>query len=90
MIHYTKGLALQLVKYGITVNGICPGPIATEMANMKNPNDLYNGSSPRKRYATPEEIASTIIFLASGVADNMVGTIIVSDGGEIERGYNVL
>ncbi len=89
LIHFTKALALTFAKDGIVVNGIAPGPIATSMGNKKENDSIFNSNSPNMRIALPEEIASTIIFLASDIASNMNGTIIVSDGGETIRGHGV-
>lgn len=89
LIHYTKALAILVAQYGIVVNGVAPGPIATAMGKKVENDSLFNSNTPNMRIATPEEIASTIIFLASDLASNLNGEIIVSDGGESLRGSNI-
>ena len=49
---------------------------------------MLNFGSPNMRMAEPQEIANIALFLASGMADNMVGTIVVSDGGQILQYQN--
>ena len=50
--------------------------------------NMLNFGSPNMRMAEPQEIANIALFLASGMADNMVGTIVVSDGGQILQYQN--
>ena len=87
LIHFTKSLAIAVAKYGIVVNGIAPGPIATSMGGKYENDSIFNSNTPNMRIALPEEIASTIVFLASDMALNLNGEIIVSDGGETLRGH---
>jgi len=78
---FTEGLAKELAPYGIVVNGISPGAVATDMMGKKEGDSLYHSSHPNKRFAKPEEIANLAIFLVSDFGNNIVGDIILSDGG---------
>ena len=78
----TKGLGRLLAGKGIVVNGIAPGGTATEMAPYKEGDSLTHFETPNLRLALPDEIAKTIVFLASDLANNIVGQVIVSDGGQ--------
>lgn len=79
----TKGLARILVPKGIIVNGVAPGGTATDMANYKGSDSMLHLATPSMRLAKPEEIANVVLFLASDLGNNIVGDIIVSDGGQI-------
>lgn len=82
----TKSAALEGAAAGVRVNAVAPGPVATEML------DRFVGGSeegkagflstiPARRAATPEEIAQTIVFLASDKARYLTGQSIAVDGG---------
>jgi 3-oxoacyl-[acyl-carrier protein] reductase len=80
----TKGNARRLAPYHICVNGIAPGVVPTnitkELQKHKD-GDYYTENNSTKRFTMPEEVAETTLFLASGSANNIVGQIIVIDGG---------
>ena len=79
---FTLGLADELIKYGIVVNAIGPGPVATNMNKKSQSNDLYHPTNPSGRYADPCEIASLATVLVSNLGDLIVGdTLYVSGGG---------
>ncbi len=78
---FTKGLADTLLPYGIIVNGIAPGPVATPMLGKKEGDSLYNPSNPSGRFASPEEIANLALFLVSEMGDLVVGETYVISGG---------
>ncbi|WP_408010334.1 3-oxoacyl-[acyl-carrier-protein] reductase [Pseudalkalibacillus sp. A8] len=65
MIGYTKSLALELAKSGITVNAICPGFIDTDMVREipENVREQIVAKIPTRRFGQPEEIARGVIFL---------------------------
>jgi acetoacetyl-CoA reductase len=65
MIGYTKSLALELAKSGVTVNAICPGFIGTEMVAAMPEKVLESvvGRVPQRRLGTPNEIARGVVFL---------------------------
>ncbi len=65
MIGYTKSLALELAKSGITVNAICPGFIETDMVKEipENIREQIVAKIPKRRFGQPEEIARGVIFL---------------------------
>jgi gluconate 5-dehydrogenase len=79
----TKVLALELVKYNIQVNAICPGMFDTNLAPqikaayMKNVKHLI----PIGRFAQVEEVKGLAVFLASSASDYLVGAAIPIDGG---------
>ena len=78
---YTLGLAKTLIKHGIVVNGLAPGPTATPMLiSGDNPN-LSLPNNPSGRYALPEEIANMAVILTSGLGRMIVGDIIYITGG---------
>jgi NAD(P)-dependent dehydrogenase (short-subunit alcohol dehydrogenase family) len=85
----TKAAALEVAEFGIRVNAVAPGPIETEMLNR------FTGSAekkaalvagvPVKRVGRPEEIAQTIVFVASDKASFITGASIAVDGGRLAR-----
>jgi len=84
-IGFTKALALENAKGGITVNVICPGYINTEMVQAI-PKDVLEKSIlpqvPVNRLGEPEEIARTVVFLASDDAGFITGSTLSVNGGQ--------
>ena len=80
---FTRSLAVELAPRKITVNGVAPGVIETEMSQAVR--DMAGESVKSrillKRYGKPEEIAYAVWFLASRYADYVTGQIIAVDGG---------
>jgi NAD(P)-dependent dehydrogenase (short-subunit alcohol dehydrogenase family) len=79
----TKSLAAEWAPYGIRVNALAPGYVKTEMAAVDRPEFRRHWieDAPMRRYATPEEIAPSVVFLASAASAFMTGTVLVIDGG---------
>jgi 3-oxoacyl-[acyl-carrier protein] reductase len=80
----TKNFAKELVDFGITVNAVAPGIITTPFHDRYTPPDVRRNflkSIPLKREGTAEEIAYTILFLASDYADYIIGETIEINGG---------
>ena len=78
---FTLGMAKVLAPYGITVNGIAPGPTATPMLLKGKMSELTLDSSPVGRYALPEEIANMAVVLTSEMGRMVVGDIVYMTGG---------
>lgn len=83
----TQGMARMLAPKGIIINGISPGATMTDMSGLSKDNYYYTGT-PNSRVADPQEIANIALFLVSGIADNMIGSIVVCDGGEMLQYQN--
>ncbi len=79
----TKTLAKELGSRGITVNTIAPGFVETEMVKALPKDYVQNikESIPLKRFAMPEEIAATVLFLSSDKSSFITGQVLVVDGG---------
>src|SRR5690554_2632535 len=83
VIGFTKALALELAKYNITVNAICPGIVKTQMAEriMDFKRDKWLSEMPLKRFGRPEDIAFMVSFLASVNASWITGQTFDVNGG---------
>ncbi len=83
-IGFTKSLAQEGARAGITVNAICPGYIATEMvmAVPEKVRDSIIAGIPVGRLGEPEEIARTVLFLAADDASFINGATMTVNGGQ--------
>jgi NAD(P)-dependent dehydrogenase (short-subunit alcohol dehydrogenase family) len=85
LLGMTKALALELAPHGITVNGISPGPFATEMNTVLIDDPVRNAQFiskiPVGRWGKVEEIGPLAVFLCSDAAGFITGTDILIDGG---------
>ncbi len=83
---FTKALAQENAKAGITVNAICPGYIATEMVKAV-PKDVLEKNIlpliPLGRLGEPEEIARCVVFLAADDSGLITGSTLSANGGQI-------
>lgn len=82
---FTKALAQEGARKGITVNAICPGYIATEMVLAVPQEVLEKSVLPQiatGRLGEPEEIARCVVFLASDDAGFITGSTITANGGQ--------
>jgi len=77
---FTKVAALELGRYGITVNAVAPGQIATRMTGQED-QEPAESAVPLGRAGYAREIAATIAFLCSPGASYVTGESIVADGG---------
>jgi len=77
----TLGMADEMIKYGIVVNCLAPGPVATPMLNKDRNSSLTWEGNPSGRLATPDEIANWAVFMASGLGDYIVGNSLYISGG---------
>jgi NAD(P)-dependent dehydrogenase (short-subunit alcohol dehydrogenase family) len=92
----TKVASTDVAGLGVRVNAVCPGPVETRMMrsleSQRNPGDpesIHAAMSrmiPAGRYALPEEIANTVMFLCSDLSSNTTGTQVVVDGGRSGSG----
>jgi 3-oxoacyl-[acyl-carrier protein] reductase len=79
LIGFTKTVAVEVARRGVTVNAVAPGFVETHLTD-----GVGNGfvdSIPARRAGTPEEIASCVQFLASDDASYVTGTTLTVDGG---------
>ncbi|MEM0157011.1 MAG: SDR family NAD(P)-dependent oxidoreductase [Thermoplasmataceae archaeon] len=95
VLMFTKNFALEVAKYGINVNAIAPGGIATEGSSLSTSlskmtkEDIekmtagFIAQIPLGRMGIPDDIAKVTMFLASSAADYMTGTLVVVDGGRL-------
>jgi len=81
---FTKALAQEGARAGITVNAVCPGYIATDMvmAVPEKVREAIIGQIPVGRLGEPEEIARCVVFLASDDAGFITGSTISANGGQ--------
>jgi acetoacetyl-CoA reductase len=83
---FTKALAQESARAGITVNAICPGYIATDMVKAMSQEVLQKNVLPQipiGRLGEPEEVARCVVFLASDDAGLITGSTLSANGGQI-------
>jgi acetoacetyl-CoA reductase len=84
-VGFTKALALENAKAGVTVNAICPGYINTEMVQAVAKDVLEKSILPLipiGRLGEPEEIARAVVFLAADEAGAITGSTLTVNGGQ--------
>ncbi|KAI9820503.1 MAG: hypothetical protein M1832_003694 [Thelocarpon impressellum] len=86
VIHLTKNLAVELGPRHILCNAIAPGFFPSKMANglleKTGGAAAMAAANPSKRLGEPEDIAGTVVFLASRAGSHLNGSVITIDGGE--------
>jgi NAD(P)-dependent dehydrogenase (short-subunit alcohol dehydrogenase family) len=96
VILLTRVIALELAKYGVTANALCPGATETELlvktqsgglsqglgGIIKGSLETFRAGIPMGRLAKPEEQASMVLFLASDAASHITGQTFIVDGGQ--------
>jgi 3-hydroxybutyrate dehydrogenase len=92
---FTKSVALETARFGITANAICPGYVWTSLVEKQIPdtmaargltreqviNDVLLAAQPTKQFVTVEEVAALAVYLAGDMARSITGSIISIDGG---------
>ncbi len=89
IVSFTRSLSANLIKKGIRVNGVAPGPVWTPLVAASFPADkiqTYGTDAPMNRAAQPVEVAPAYVFLASEDASYISGQFIHVNGGEIING----
>jgi NAD(P)-dependent dehydrogenase (short-subunit alcohol dehydrogenase family) len=89
IVSFTRSLALQVVKRGIRVNGVAPGPIWTPLIpSTFTPEEVekFGKSTPMGRPGQPFEVAAGYVFLASSAASYITGQVLHINGGEVING----
>lgn len=86
VINLTKTAAVENAAFGVRVNCICPGPIATPplrawLGAIPGGAEAFSKQIPAKRIGEPAEIAAVAAFLASDEASYVTGAVVVADGG---------
>ena len=77
----TRGWGKMFATDGITINGIAPGPVATEMNNWHEGDSMKHDRVPYGRFATVDEIAELAMYLLSDNAKMICGETVILDGG---------
>lgn len=79
----TRSLAVEWADMGVRVNAIAPGYVKTGIAPIDDPEyaPWWVDLAPQRRYALPEELGPSIVYLASDASSFMTGAILTVDGG---------
>lgn len=85
VIGVTRSNAVELARFGVTVNAVCPGPIQTEMLSPLLADERYHEKLikgvPMRRLGVPEDVAGAVAFFASEESSFITGNVLVIDGG---------
>jgi 3-oxoacyl-[acyl-carrier protein] reductase len=87
MIAFTKAIAAELAPHGIIANCVSPGWVDTDMTShvirKRKEARAINKGIPRGRVASADEIAGPVVFLASDLANHLVGAVLNVNGGSV-------
>jgi NAD(P)-dependent dehydrogenase (short-subunit alcohol dehydrogenase family) len=86
IVAFTRSLALSVVKQGVRVNGVAPGPIWTPLIPSTFPPDhvaRFGSDVPMQRAGEPDEVAPCYVFLACCDSSYMTGQVLHPNGGEV-------
>lgn len=89
LVSFTRSLSQSLVKQGIRVNAVAPGPIWTPLIPSTFDAEkvsTFGSTTPMQRAGQPEELAPSYVFLASDDSSYMSGQVLHINGGEIVNG----
>ena len=85
VIQVSTSMAIDLAPYGIRVNVVAPGHIATAMTTY-DMGAVIRATQPLQRHGTPEDVAQAMLFLASDRAAQITGIVVPVDGGTVAGG----
>ena len=87
VVGFSKSLAMEVATRNVTVNVVAPGFIDTDMTNSlsESVHEHLLGNIPMGRVGTVQEVAATVLFLASPHSSYITGTTIYVDGGMVRR-----
>lgn len=96
LVGLTRSLAKEVITKGVTVNAVCPGYTDTDLVtkgvaqitartgrSTENAKELLLAHNPLQRLVTPEEVASSVLWLCGDGAASTTGQTIIIDGGEL-------
>jgi NAD(P)-dependent dehydrogenase (short-subunit alcohol dehydrogenase family) len=89
IVAFTRALSQSLIKKGIRVNGVAPGPIWTPLIPSTFPPDKvekFGTDTPMGRVGQPEEVATCFVFLASDDSSYIAGQMLHPNGGQVVNG----
>lgn len=89
LLHLTRALALEWARYGIRVNALCPGYIATDINRdflASEAGDKMRKRIPQRRFGEARDLDGPLLLLASDAGRYMTGTSITADGGHLVSG----
>lgn len=89
IVSFTRSLSQNLIKEGIRVNAVAPGPIWTPLIPSTFPEEkvkTFGSDTPMQRPGEPEEVANCFVFLASEDSSYITGQVLHPNGGEIING----
>ena len=83
MVNLTRQAGIDYAPHGINVNAVAPGFVETDMTAIYDApiRRALEAQTPNGRWATPQQIADTILFLSSGLSDHLCGEVVAVDGG---------
>jgi 3-oxoacyl-[acyl-carrier protein] reductase len=85
VIAFTKALAREVAARGVLVNAVAPGPISTGImpSDSEEQEERFKAALPIRRFGAVEEVAPTVVFLASDEASYYVGQTLCPNGGDV-------